>query len=381
MPPPIHQQESQSRSIRDQNSEALQEAREAHQWALEAAHALEWGIERLSWEMGDTPHPCPCSCNGICPWSKSLDRSTRPPSCHRSERRVTFQELEVESESGRPYGEFLECPLRMNIERSNRVPPPIWGWDVVHPQEMLNLSRGNDYPPEPSIKNIKIWLDWQVHLMDIPYWWEELIAIPEVEDSKKLAQKIKAYFSIPAVRDEIFLDQGYTVPPAPKYLTRSRFFLDDLTYQDIWQQPLLMMVAYARALQYWVEWANPPVHPDDCPLAMSVIELMQQVRGHITFYKWDVLQNLEKVAQEAGDRDPANPWGHPIAQLTPIDVRGRSSDSMGAPRAHNLLFFCLQRMPHKWFLHLQWSMLAIHHLALQTSYWEEVPCPFWPNLR
>ena len=38
------------------------------------------------------------------------------------------------------------------------------------------------------------------------------------------------------------------MPPAPKCLTRSRFAPDDLTYQDIQQQPLLMMVAYARAL-------------------------------------------------------------------------------------------------------------------------------------
>ena len=36
--------------------------------------------------------------------------------------------------------------------------------------------------------------------MDTPYWWEELITIPEVEDPKKLAQKIRASFSIPAVR-------------------------------------------------------------------------------------------------------------------------------------------------------------------------------------
>ena len=58
---------------------------------------------------------------------------------------------------------------------------------MVDPWETLNLSGGNDYPPEPSINNIKIWLDWQACLMDTPYWWEELIAIPEVEDPKKLA--------------------------------------------------------------------------------------------------------------------------------------------------------------------------------------------------
>ena len=75
------------------------------------------------------------------------------------------------------------------------------------------------------------------------------------------------------------------------------------------------MVAYARALQYWAERANPPVHPDDCPLVMSFVELMQQVKGHITFYKWDVPQNLEKIAPEAMDRDPATLQGHPLPSL------------------------------------------------------------------
>ena len=150
---------------------------------------------------------------------------------------MTFQKLEVESKSGRHYSESLECSLRIHVERSNGVPLPALGQDKVHPREMLNLGGGNNYPPEPSIKNIEIWLDWQACLMDTPYWWEELITIPEVEDPKKLAQKIRASFSIPAVRCETFPDQGYTVPPAPKCLTRSRFIPDDLTYQDIQQQP------------------------------------------------------------------------------------------------------------------------------------------------
>ena len=50
--------------------------------------------------------------------------------------------------------------------------------------------------------------------------------------------------------------------------------MDDPTYQDVWQQPLLMTMAYANALQYWVERANPPVHSDHHLLVMSIIELM-----------------------------------------------------------------------------------------------------------
>ena len=49
------------------------------------------------------------------------------------------------------------------------------------------------------------------------------------------------------------LDHQYTMPPAPKCLSRSAFILDELSYQDIHQQLTLLMITYARGLQYWVE--------------------------------------------------------------------------------------------------------------------------------
>ena len=105
-------------------------------------------------------------------------------------------------------------------------------------------SKGN-YPPEPSIKDIETWLDCQACQMDMPYRWAELTTIPRVEDPKRLAPKICASFSIPEVRCEAFPGQGYTVPPAPKCITRNLFLPDDLSYQDIQQQSFLMTMAYA----------------------------------------------------------------------------------------------------------------------------------------
>ena len=48
------------------------------------------------------------------------------------------------------------------------------------------------------------------------------------------------------------------------------FIPNDPSYQDIWLKPQQMTLAYAQALQYWVEDANPPAPSDPCPLAMSV---------------------------------------------------------------------------------------------------------------
>ena len=100
-------------------------------------------------------------------------------------------------------------------------------------------------PSEPLIGKYEVWLKWQACQLDTPPWWRELVAILEVEDPKRLAQKIWASFLILVVRCEAFLNQGYTVPPTPKCLTRSRFLPDDPTYQDIWLKPQPLTLAYA----------------------------------------------------------------------------------------------------------------------------------------
>ena len=61
-----------------------------------------------------------------------------------------------------------------------------------------------------------------------------------------------------------FLDQEYTVPPASKCLNGNAFLPDELSYQDIWQQPILLMVAYERGLQYWAEKLNLLKSPEIC---------------------------------------------------------------------------------------------------------------------
>ena len=88
------------------------------------------------------------------------------------------------------------------------------------------------------------------------------------------------------------LNQQYTVPPAPKCLSRNAFILDELSYQDVCQQPTLLMVAYTRGLQYCMEKLNPPRSPDLHPLVGSAVELKEAVQGHVTFNHWDVVPGL-----------------------------------------------------------------------------------------
>ena len=82
------------------------------------------------------------------------------------------------------------------------------------------------------------------------------------------------------------------------------FLPDELSYQNVWQQPFLLTVAYAQGLQYWVERLNLPEDPDFCPLARSVIELRERVKEHVIFTKWDIIQGLGRVNPGATSQWP-----------------------------------------------------------------------------
>ena len=68
---------------------------------------------------------------------------------------------------------------------------------------------------EPSTVDIETWLEFQAQQLGTPTWWEELGAIPGIEDLCKFAQKIRASFYIPELQMRASLEQGYTMPLPP----------------------------------------------------------------------------------------------------------------------------------------------------------------------
>ena len=146
---------------------------------------------------------------------------------------------------------------------------------------------------EPPVSNVETCVEWQAEQLDTPAWWSDLKAIPGVKDLQKLACKIRAS-----------LDQQYTVPPAPKCLSRSTFILDELSYQDIHQQLTLLMIAYARGLKYWVEKFNLPRSANLCPLVGSIVELREAMQEHVTFSHRDVVQGLGVIHLESTSQWP-----------------------------------------------------------------------------
>ena len=108
--------------------------------------------------------------------------------------------------------------------------------------------------PEPSIENYEVWLEWQAQQVDTPDWWGELVTIPNAGATHKIC----ASFEVPQVRCKALRD--YTMPPAPKCVQRKMFLLvpnPHLPCQDYHLKEPWRTLAYAQALQYWAEKANP----------------------------------------------------------------------------------------------------------------------------
>ena len=68
---------------------------------------------------------------------------------------------------------------------------------------------------EPSVDDLETWLEFQAGQLGTPMWWEELAAVPDIEDRHKFARKIRASFYVPDICLRVSPEQVYTAPPAP----------------------------------------------------------------------------------------------------------------------------------------------------------------------
>ena len=84
-----------------------------------------------------------------------------------------------------------------------------------NPENEDSAAEGRNPLAEPSINDLETWLDYQVRQLCTPTWWKELEAIPGITDLHRFAQKIRVSFYVPEVQSRIFLEEGYSMPPAP----------------------------------------------------------------------------------------------------------------------------------------------------------------------
>ena len=96
---------------------------------------------------------------------------------------------------------------------------------------------------------------------DMPDWWQELAEISKVDDHWGLAQKIQASFKLPWQISKLHGVENYhQAPPALLCLHWKNFLpqQDSISPAGTSGSQLEKMVAYAWALQFWVEKANLP---------------------------------------------------------------------------------------------------------------------------
>ena len=70
---------------------------------------------------------------------------------------------------------------------------------------------------EPSMDDLEMWLEFQAGQLGTPAWWEELGAVPGIEDRCKFTWKIRASFYVPEVQLRVSPEHGYTAPLAPRF--------------------------------------------------------------------------------------------------------------------------------------------------------------------
>ena len=156
-----------------------------------------------------------------------------------------------ETPSGKDWSEGRDSDLRELPE----LKPAVASFLQESPETLDD--EGEDTPPEPTVLDFAEWVQWMVERCDTSRWWMELSTVPGEDNTRKLAMQVRTSFGLPQQLQE--LDAGRATlqaPPALPCLHWQRFMLlaDSIFASwDIWEVPREKVVAYARALQYWVE--------------------------------------------------------------------------------------------------------------------------------
>ena len=194
-----------------------------------------------------------------------------------------------------------------------------------------DAEEGCDLQPKPSWENYEVWLERQGCHVNTLEWWEELMAISNVENYRKLTQKIWASFVIPKARCEALkVTNDYSVPPAPKCIGRScscwpltQGCLARIAFWSNLKRLWLMLKLYSTG---WKK-ANLLSPGKPCWLAKCVQELK---RGYEAFYH---------LSQSWG------PWKG-SCQPRNACSRGQGATWPGTPQPHNSLCQSHDPVPH-----------------------------------
>ena len=275
--------------------------RVAHQKVVETAVALQSNLDRLDNELRGRPQACSQSGSQHRTWLESRQR-TQSWSQHRP-RLGDWHRAQSGSWHWAHSPDWVGAQTR-NCHQADPQDEPALSQDHIRepvnrrvsfqtPEDEDLVIERREPSDEPPIKDLELWLDYQVNQLGTPTWWGELKAIPDVVDLCQFAQKIQASFQVPEIWSWASLSQDYSAPMAPRSLNQEAFLPERLEYQDVWQRPILLTHAYCRCLQHWAEKSYPPASPEAHPLAESVRELCLAISEFVTITKRDIQEGPE----------------------------------------------------------------------------------------
>ena len=157
-------------------------------------------------------------------------------------------------------------------------------------------NEGKETLPEPTVLDFAEWVQWKAGKCDTPSWWMELSTVPGEDNTQELTRQVRASFGLPRQLQELDAERAtLQAPPALPCLCQQTFMLPPdsiFASQDIREVPREKVVAYARALQYWVEQNDPPTGGEPCLLAKGILELREEVKWYLTFTDEEVFHGV-----------------------------------------------------------------------------------------
>ena len=181
------------------------------------------------------------------------------------------------------------------------------GWPSGNWRSNPTLRKVGKVTPEPPIKDIETWLDWQACncLCHVGGW-----NLQPSQGGRPMETHLEIWTSsIPEVRSRVFPGQGYTAPPAPKCLIWSVFLPDELSYQDVQQQPFSLNGGLCPRVTVLVGRDSTARGPRFLPLGEKHPRAEREGEEDAIFIKWEVIQGLGRVNLGATSQWP---------QITPV---------------------------------------------------------------
>ena len=237
---------------------SLTEAREAHCRALAMAATLEEEIEQWSCPITKGHQRLKPTPEAEIARQRSRGQKRRccqvqPEDCHAPyfEYHPPWKSPESEENKEAPVDFDLEAPLELGPE----VDCFLWG-----PAESSEEEDRKTSSPEPPVEDLESWVTWRAWMHKMPGWWQELTKVPGVDDHEKFACDVWASFQLPQRTSKWHWVENYhQAPPASLCLHQKSFLpLPDPKFacQVIRELQREKTVAYAKALQFWVEKAK-----------------------------------------------------------------------------------------------------------------------------